>query len=259
MSDDVLQGFRLDGRLALVTGAYGEFGEHICKLLLAAGARVVATGRNDRKREALVERLSAHGTTFGAALDVTDPDSVTRCFAHAIEQAGEAPDIIVNNAGTTSTKSLLEQDEDDWQAVVDTNLGGCWRVGREAARRLVDEERGGTIVNIASILGQRVAGGVAPYAIAKAGVVQMTRAMALELARYDIRANALLPGYVITDLNRSFLDSESGEKLRKRIPTRRFGRLEDLDGPLLLLASSAGHHMTGAVVAVDGGHLVSSL
>jgi len=251
--------FRLDGRLALVTGAYGEFGEHICALMLDAGARVVVTGRDPRKREAAIGRLAARGEVFGAPLDVTDEGSVVRCFEAAIERAGQTPDIVVNNAGTAVTKPLLEQSEDDWQRVVDTNLGGCWRVAREGARRLVEAGRGGTIVNIASILGQRVAGGVAPYAIAKAGVVQMTCAMALELARYAIRVNALLPGYVVTDLNREFLESEAGEKLRRRIPTRRFGRLEDLDGPLLLLASSAGGHMTGSTVTVDGGHLVGSL
>ena len=131
------------------------------------------------------------------------------------------------------------------------------RAGRRAPAGC--REKGGSIVNIASILGERVAGGVAPYAISKAGVVQATKAMALELARYDIRVNAILPGYVVTDLNRDFLQSPAGEKLRSRIPTRRFGQLEDLDGPVLLLASAAGRHMTGAVLAVDGGHLVSSL
>ena len=129
----------------------------------------------------------------------------------------------------------------------------------EAARRMVAAGQGGSIVNVASILGERVAGGVAPYAISKAGVVQATKALALELARHKIRVNALLPGYVVTDLNREFLASEAGEKLRARIPSRRFNELEDLDGPLLLLASAAGAGMSGASVAVDGAHRVSSL
>jgi NAD(P)-dependent dehydrogenase (short-subunit alcohol dehydrogenase family) len=132
-------------------------------------------------------------------------------------------------------------------------------VAQEAARWLVAASRGGSLINIASILGERVAGGVAPYAISKAGLVQATKAMALELARHGIRVNAILPGYVVTDLNSDFLESEAGQKLRARIPTRRFGQLRDLDGPLLLLASDAGSHITGATLAVDGGHLVSSL
>jgi NAD(P)-dependent dehydrogenase (short-subunit alcohol dehydrogenase family) len=172
---------------------------------------------------------------------------------------GGPADIVVNNAGVTVTKPLLQQTEEDWDSVVGTNLKGGWMVAQEAARRLVAAKKPGSLINIASILGERVAGGVAPYAVSKAGLVQATKAMALELARYGIRVNAILPGYVTTDLNRDFLESEAGDKLRARIPTRRFGKLEDLDGPLLLLASDAGRHMTGAVLAVDGGHLVSGL
>jgi len=167
--------------------------------------------------------------------------------------------VIVNNAGVTMTKPALQQSEQDWDAVIDTNLKGGWLVAQEAARRMVAAKVSGSIINVASILGERVAGGVAPYAISKAGLIQATKALALELARYDIRVNAILPGYIVTDINREFLESEAGERLRTRIPTRRFGQLTDLDGPLLLLASAAGAHMTGAVLAVDGGHLVSSL
>jgi NAD(P)-dependent dehydrogenase (short-subunit alcohol dehydrogenase family) len=169
------------------------------------------------------------------------------------------PDVLVNNAGVTITKPLLQQTEEDWDKVIDTNLKGGWLVAQEAARRMVAAGKGGSLINVASILGERVAGGVAPYAISKAGLVQATKTLALELARYDIRVNALLPGYIITDLNRDFLSSDAGEKLRARIPTRRFGTPDDLAGPLLLLASEAGRHMTGATVEVDGGHLVSSL
>ena len=124
---------------------------------------------------------------------------------------------------------------------------------------MVAAKKGGAIVNVASILGERVSGGVAPYSISKAAVIQATKAMALELARYGIRVNALLPGYVITNLNRDFLTSELGEKLRMRIPSRKFSELSDLDGPLLLLASDAGAAMSGSTVAVDGAHLVSGL
>jgi NAD(P)-dependent dehydrogenase (short-subunit alcohol dehydrogenase family) len=191
-------------------------------------------------------------------MDITDAVSISNALDQAISFAG-IPDILVNCAGQTITKPLLEQTEKDWDSVLDPNLKGSWLVSTETARRMVAEGKTGAIINIASILAERVAGGVAPYAVSKAGLVQATKAMALELARYSIRVNALLPGYVITDLNREFLTSEAGEKLRMRIPSRRFCELSDLDGPLLLLASEAGRAMSGACLAVDRGHLVSSL
>jgi len=250
--------FRLDGRLALVTGASSGLGTHFAHLLAQAGARVAVAARRADKLQSVVDVIAqAGGQARALSLDVTDAASVRACF-DALADWG-APDIVVNNAGVTVTRPLLEQTEEDFDHVLDTNLKGCWLVATEAARRLVAAGRGGSIVNVASILGERMAGGVAPYAISKAGVVQATKAMALELARHRIRVNALLPGYVVTDLNRDFLTSEAGDKLRSRIPSRRFGELEDLDGPLLLLASDAGAAMSGATVAVDGAHLVSSL
>lgn len=250
--------FRLDGQVALVTGASSGLGAHFAQLLAGVGARVVVAARRAEALQALVERIAARGGQARAvALDVTRPESVRACLDEVC--AWGTPQVVVNNAGVTVTRPLLEQTEQDFDQVMDTNLKGCWLVATEAARRMVQAGTGGAIVNIASILGERVAGGVAPYAISKAAVVQATKAMALELARHRIRVNALLPGYVVTDLNRDFLESEAGQKLRARIPSRRFGEPEDLDGPLLLLASDAGSAMSGAVVAVDGAHLVSSL
>lgn len=246
---------RLDGKRALVTGASSGFGAHFAQLLSDAGAEVVLAARRVDKLRALADSLQAQGGRADVVeLDVASAASVRDAFA----QVG-ACDIVINNAGITVTRSLLDQTEDDWDSVIDTNLKGCWLVATEAARQLRDAGRGGSIINIASILGERVAAGVAPYAISKAGVVQATKVMALELARHKIRVNALLPGYVVTDLNRDFLDSEPGQRLRQRVPTREFGQLSDLEGPLLLLASDAGAGMTGTCVAVDRGHLVSSL
>jgi NAD(P)-dependent dehydrogenase (short-subunit alcohol dehydrogenase family) len=222
------------------------------------GARVAVAARRSEKLNALVEDIAAAGGEARAlSLDVTDSASVRACFDELASWG--APDVLVNNAGITVTRPLLQQTEEDFDSVIDTNLKGCWLMATEAARRMVVAGRGGSIVNIASILGERVAGGVAPYAISKAGVVQATKAMALELARHRIRVNALLPGYVVTDLNRDFLASDAGEKLRTRIPSRRFGEQADLDGPLLLLASDAGAAMSGSTLSVDGAHLVSSL
>lgn len=253
-----LNRFRLDGRIALVTGASSGLGAHFARLLASVGARVVLGARRTEKLLPLQEQIAAEGGEARAiGLDVTDSASVSQCFDELANWG--APDLVVNNAGISVTKPLLQQTEADYDTVVDTNLKGCWLVATEASRRMVAADRGGCIVNVSSILGERVAGGVAPYAISKAGVVQATKAMALELARYRIRVNALLPGYVITDLNRDFLLSEAGQKLQSRIPSRRFSELTDLDGPMLLLASEAGAAMSGSVLAVDGGHLVSTL
>lgn len=258
-NNTVLDRFRLDGSIALVTGASSGLGRHFARLLADVGAQVlVAARRADKLAELVGEIGAAGGKAHALQLSVTDPTSVAAAFDEAARVAG-VPDVIVNNAGVTVTKSLLEQYEADWDSVMDTNLKGGWLVATEGARRMVAAGKGGVIVNVASILGERVAGGVAPYAISKAGLVQATKAMALELARYGIRANALLPGYIATDLNRDFLASPAGEKLRSRIPSRCFGELTDLDGPMLLLASDAGRHLSGACLVVDGGHLVSSL
>lgn len=258
MNRSVFERLRLDGKVVLVTGASSGLGAHFAGLFAAAGAQVILAARRADKLAGLVRQIQSEGgQARAAALDVTSAASVAACFDGLA--GGGAPDVVVNNAGITITRPLLAQTEEDWDQVMATNLKGCWLVATEAARRMVAAGKGGAIVNVASILGERVAGGVAPYAISKAGVVQATKAMALELARHGIRVNALLPGYVVTDLNRAFMESEAGQKLRSRIPARRFGELSDLDGPALLLASDAGAAMSGACVAVDGGHLVSTL
>jgi NAD(P)-dependent dehydrogenase (short-subunit alcohol dehydrogenase family) len=194
----------------------------------------------------------------GVRLDVTNADSVAWAFAAAEARFGPVT-VLINNAGVTTTKPALDVAESEWASVIDTNLKGAWLVAQHAGQRMVHHSVPGSIVNIASIAGLRVAGGVATYAISKAGVVQMTKALALEWARYRIRVNALAPGYIETELNDEFFSSDAGKALIRRIPQRRLGEAKELDGPLLLLASDAGSYMTGSVVAVDGGHLVSGL
>ncbi len=251
--------FALAGKVALVTGASSGLGEHFAHVLARAGAAVVLAARRMDPLARLAAAIEGKGAkALAVAMDVTDRQSIAEAFTAAETVFGPAT-VVVNNAGLAVAKPALDQAEADWDAVIDTNLKGAWLVAQEAARRLIAAKQGGSIVNVASILSERVAGGVAPYAVSKAGVVQMTKALALEWARHGIRVNALAPGYVETDLNRDFLASDAGQALMKRIPQRRFGRLDDLDGPLLLLASDAARYMTGAVVAVDGGHLVSSL
>lgn len=250
--------FRLDGKTVLVTGASSGIGKHCATFLAQSGAKLAIASRRIDKLQSVVEDITQLGGQAKAfELDVTNQKSVMKCFDELVDWS--LPTIVINNAGMSVNRKLLDQTEEDWDRVIDTNLKGCWLVATEAARRLAAANTPGNIVNIASILGERVIGGVAPYVISKAGVVQLTKVMALELARHQIRVNALLPGYVITDLNRDFLQSEAGQKILARIPSRRFNNLEDLNGPLLLLASDASKAMTGATIAVDGGHLVSGL
>ncbi len=249
----------LTNRTALVTGASSGLGRHFAGVLAAAGARVALAARRRESLDAAVAEIeAAGGQAVAVPLDVTDAASVRNGVREAASALGGL-DILVNNAGTTVSKAALDHGEDDWDRVIDTNLKGAFLTAQEAARVMKERGRGGSIVNIASILGLRVAGHVAAYAASKAGLVQLTQALALEWARYGIRVNALAPGYMETDLNRDFLATDAGQALIRRVPQRRLGRLADLDGPLLLLCSDASTYMTGAVVPVDGGHLVSTL
>jgi NAD(P)-dependent dehydrogenase (short-subunit alcohol dehydrogenase family) len=251
--------FRLDGRHALVTGASSGLGRHFAAVLADAGAQVTVAARREAQLAETVEALAATGAHARAVrLDVTDANSVAQAFADAEARFGPVG-VVINNAGVTVTRSAIEMTEADWTSVIDTNLKGSWMVAQHAARRMIHHGTRGSIVDIASILGLRVAGGVATYAISKAGVVQMTKALALEWARHGIRVNALAPGYIETELNDAFFSSDAGKALIRRIPQRRLGELRELDGALLLLASDAGSYITGGVIAVDGGHLVSGL
>jgi NAD(P)-dependent dehydrogenase (short-subunit alcohol dehydrogenase family) len=248
----------LAGRVALVTGASSGLGQHFGRTLARAGARVIVAARRREALQSLCDEISqAGGLATSLPMDVTDRSSIERAISAGFSDGGV--DIVVNCAGVAVTRPTLELSEQEWDHVVDTNLKGTFLVAQAAARAMKEHNRGGSILNVGSILGLRVASQVAPYAASKAGVVHLTKALALELARYHIRVNALCPGYIETDLNYNFFKSEAGQELVRRIPQRRLGQLSDLDGALLLLCSDAGSYITGATLAVDGGHLVSSL
>jgi NAD(P)-dependent dehydrogenase (short-subunit alcohol dehydrogenase family) len=251
--------FDLAGEVALVTGASSGIGRHLALLLAAAGAKVaLAARRVERLAEAAREIEAEGGIARPLACDVTRADSVARTVA-AAEAALGPLSILVNNAGVVTSKPLFEHSEADWDRVVDTDLKGAWLMAREFAAHLVSCRREGRIVNIASVLGWRTIARVPSYCAAKAGLLHLTRVLAMELARHGIRVNALAPGYVETDFNREFLHSAPGQRLISRIPLERVGRPDDLDGAMLLLASPAGAYITGAVIAVDGGHGVAAI
>ncbi|BFM07028.1 SDR family NAD(P)-dependent oxidoreductase [Halioxenophilus aromaticivorans] len=253
--------FNLSGKVALVTGASSGLGIHFANLLAAEGALVILTARREHKLACVVEGIQqAGGVAMAIPMDVTSVDSVTTAFARIRQEHGRL-DILINNAGVASNPTkFLDTGEEDWAWVMQTNLDGAWRAAKAAAQLMVDVGEGGTIVNIASIYGLHTGALKVAYNVSKAGVVQMTKSMAVEMCRHNIRVNALCPGWVMTDLNREYFLSEGGKRYVKTIPMKRLGQVDDLTVPLLMLASDkAGSYMTGTCVTVDGGIVESAV
>ena len=246
--------FDLEGEVALVTGASSGLGRRFAEVLAANGATVFAAARRADRLDSLVSEIEdLGGKAFAVPCDVTDRESVSRAFDAAEANAGTVT-VVVNNAGIARPGRALEFSEDQWREVMATNLDAVYAVSQEAGQRMVKAERPGSIINIASVLGTHLQRGISAYAVSKSGVIQLTKALALEWARYDIRVNAIAPGWFRTEINDAFLDTELGEVMKKKNPMGRFGAEGDLDGPLLLLASRAGAYMTGSLITVDGGH-----
>lgn len=249
--------FSLAGKVALVTGASSGFGLHIAGVFARAGAAVALAARRTEKIEAAARDLVSRGYKACAVpMDVTRAETIPAAFDAAERALGAAADILFNNAGILYTGKFLEQDPVQVRRVFDTNLEGAFLVAQEAAKRMAAAKRG-TIINVSSNSGLRAGGLMSSYGASKAALIQLTQVMALELAASGIRVNALCPGNFETDMHGQFQERGLEENLRKRIPQRRFGRVEDLDGPALLLASDAGRYMTGSIVVVDGGQTLS--
>jgi NAD(P)-dependent dehydrogenase (short-subunit alcohol dehydrogenase family) len=254
-----LPSFSVADEVALITGASSGIGLHLAEILALAGARVALAARRIDRLEKACEAIRVRGgTCLPVVLDVTSRESIAAALEKVEEGLGGLS-VLVNNAGVVVSKPFFEHTEEDWDHVVDTNLKGAWLAAREFARHLVDRKRGGRIVNIASVLSFRTIARVPSYLAAKAGLLHLNSAMAMELARYGILVNAIAPGYVVTDFNRDFLESEAGLKLAARVPMKRVGQVEDLGGALLFLASPASAYVTGAVISVDGGHGIAAI
>ncbi len=248
--------FGLDGEVALVTGASSGLGHHFATVLARAGAKVALAARRTDRLETLAREIEAQGgRAVAVSLDVRDPVSVTAAF-DAAEAALGPVTVLVNNAGVTDPAFMTRMTEAQWRGVLDVNLDGVFRVGQEAARRMIVAGKGGSIVNIASIVGMGAIKTLSAYSASKAAVLALTRNWALELARERIRVNAIAPGYIATELNDAFWDTDAGKRMIAHVPMRRLGQLAELDGPLLLLAARAGSFMTGSTLVVDGGHLL---
>ena len=249
--------FDLHGKVAMVTGASSGLGLRFAQCLAENGAAVALVARRADRLKALAAQIEkAGGKAVPIEADVRDRAAMAQAFDAAEALLGPVT-ILVNNAGVAHSGRAVELPEDEWRRVLSVNLDAVFFCAQEAARRMLAAGKAGAIVNIASVLGLGVGKGAVAYATAKAGVIQLTKAMALELAFKGIRVNAIAPGWFVTDLNREYLEGEAGAKLKREIPIGRFGEEGDLDGPLLLLASDAGRFVTGATIVADGGQIVA--
>jgi gluconate 5-dehydrogenase len=249
--------FDLSGRTALVTGSSRGLGRAIAEGIAKAGARIVVNGTDAARLETAVGELRAAGfAAEGSAFDVTDETAIVKAF-DGFDQAGIAIDILVNNAGIQMRKPLVEFSSADWRKVIETNLTSAFIIGREAAKRMLPRKRG-KIINIASLAGELARPTIAPYTAAKAGIKNLTKSMAVEWAASGIQANAIGPGYMLTDMNQALMsNTDFNNWLMSRVPAKRWGNPDELVGAAIFLASAASNYVNGQTIYVDGGMLAA--
>jgi len=249
--------FSLTGRVALVTGASSGLGVQFARALADNGAAVALVARRADRLESLKQQIEGRGgKALSIEADVTDRAAMARAFEETEKVFGTVT-VLVNNAGVAQASvRVIDVSPEEWRRVLSIDLDAVFYWAQEAARRMLAAKKQGSIVNIASVLGFGVAKGVAAYATAKTAVMQVTRALAVELAFKGVRVNAIAPGWFVTEINDKYLESEAGAAIRRDIPMGRFGNTGDLDGALLLLASDAGSYITGTTIVVDGGQVV---
>lgn len=245
--------FSLKGRSALVTGSSRGLGLAIANGLAEAGASLILNGVNSDRLQESVAALQAKGfSVTGAAFDVTDEAAVVAAF-ESFDSDGVEIDILVNNAGIQYRKPIVELDSANWHRVIDTNLTSAFLVSREAAKRMLPRKRG-KVINIGSLMSGLGRATVAPYTAAKGGIKTLTQAMAAEWAEHGIQANAIGPGYMLTDMNQALIDNpEFDSWVKGRTPSRRWGKPEELVGAAVFLSSDASAYVNGQIIYVDGG------
>lgn len=249
-----IERFSLEGTVVLITGASSGIGRTLAPAMAQAGAAIVATARRmDRLEQLVAEIRAAGGTATAVTMDVTDTDSVKAAYDHAESEIGMV-NAVINNAGMGSGRPFQDANKEQYDLTMATNVDGVWNVAQEAVQRLIAAKQPGSIVNVASILGLGGKNHNAAYCTSKGAVVQLTRAMAMDLAKFGIRVNTLAPGWYVTEITEEYLTSEAGLAYMKRTPARRAGELEELIGPVMMLLSPSASFVNGIVLPVDGGH-----
>jgi len=255
--NNISEKFSLKGRVALVTGAGSGMGSHFAETLSNAGAKVVCAARRVDKIESVAQKVrDAGGEAVAIELDIGDTQSVTNGFNQAEEAFGQPVDVLINNAGQIIFAPFPDIEDEQWNNLMNVNLTGTMRMTREFSKRLIAAGKPGSIVNITSITGQQTKAMLSIYGTAKAGLIHFTKQAAIDLLPHNIRVNSIAPGYFRTEMVDWYFDSPEGQAEVENLPAKRVGNLDELDGPLLLLASDAGSYMNGAIVPVDYGHVI---